>query len=65
MMFSKDIVLSENGVEQTMEKIYKLRPEFKEDYKFKLEWSKSDIERYIVEFKICQIITVVAHYSFY
>ena len=48
--------LDVNGVKQTLEKIYKLRPEFKEDYKFDLECQEYDIEKYIREFKICQII---------
>ena len=56
MMFSNDIELDTNGVKQTLEKIYKLRPEFKEDYKFDLECQILDIIRYILEFKICQII---------
>ena len=56
MMFSNDIELDVNGVKQTLEKIYKLRPEFKEDYKFDLERQEFDIIRYIWEFKICQII---------
>ena len=56
MMFSNDIELDTNGVKQTLEKIYKLRPEFKEDYKFDLERQEFDIIRYIWEFKICQII---------
>jgi len=56
MMFSNDIELDSNGVKQTLEKIYKLRPEFKEDYKFDLERQEFDIIRYIWEFKICQII---------
>ena len=56
MMFSNDVDLDVNGVEQTLEKIYKLRPEFKEDYKFDLERQEFDIIRYIWEFKICQII---------
>ena len=59
MMFSNDIELDVNGVKQTLEKIYKLRPEFKEDYKFNLEWQEFDIIRYIEEFKICQIIKVI------
>ena len=59
MMFSNDIELDVNGVEQTLEKIYKLRPEFKEDYKFDLECQILDIKIYIEEFKICQIIKVI------
>ncbi len=59
MMFSNDIELDVNGVKQTLEKIYKLRPEFKEDYKFDLECKILDIIIYIEEFKICQIIKVI------
>ena len=59
MMFSNDIDLDVNGVKQTLEKIYKLRPEFENDYGFSLNWAKFDIERYIKEFKICQIIKVI------
>ena len=59
MMFSNDIELDVNGVKQTLEKIYKLRPEFKEDYKFDLECQEFDIIIYIEEFKICQIIKVI------
>ena len=59
MMFSNDIELDTNGVKQTLEKIYKLRPEFKEDYKLDLECQEYDIERYIREFKLCQIIKVI------
>ena len=59
MVFSNNIALDVNGVKQTLEKIYKLRPEFENDYGISLFWAEFDIETYIEEFKICQIIKVI------
>ena len=46
MLFSNDIELSLNGIKETLEKIYKLKPEFKKDFKLKLKGPLSDIKFY-------------------
>ena len=46
MLFSNDIELNLDGIEKTLEKIYKLKPEFKNDYEFQLEKPVEDIKRY-------------------
>ena len=56
MMFSKDIELSVNGVEQTLKKIYRLKPEFEKNFNSKLERAKYDIKKYIKGYAICEII---------
>ena len=62
MMFSNNIELNENGVEQTLNKIYELRSEFKEDFEFDLNWAKRQIEDYVTDYEICKIIKGIKEY---
>ena len=50
-----DIKLNEEGVDETVENIFKFRPDF-EKYKFYIEWVKSDIKVYVKDFKLGQIL---------
>jgi hypothetical protein len=50
-----DIKLNEEGVDETVENIFKFRPDF-EKYKFYIEWAKSDIKNYVKDFKLGQIL---------
>ena len=50
-----DIKLNEEGVDETVENIFKFRPDF-EKYKLYIEWKKSDIKVYVKDFKLGQIL---------
>ena len=58
------IQLNKNGVSETLEKIYKLNPDFKTNFKSELEKSKADIEEYVVDYKLCDIIKAIKIFIF-
>lgn len=58
MIYSDEIELNQNGVEQTIEKIYKLMPMFK-IYKNNLNEAKKDIKDYIEDYQICEVIKAI------
>ena len=62
MMFSNNIELNENGVEQTLNKIYELRSEFEKDFESELRWAKWQIEHYVTDYEICKIIKGIKEY---
>ena len=51
-----DIKLSEDGIDEALENIYKLNPEFKRKFKPELELSKKDIQKYMKDFKLTEVI---------
>ena len=51
-----DIKLSEDGLDEALENIYKLNPEFKRKFKSELELSKKDIQIYLKDFKLAEVI---------
>ena len=57
-----EILLNKNGVSQTLEKIYKLNPDFKTNFKSELEESKTQIERYVNDYKLGDIIKAIKIY---
>ena len=50
-----DIKLNEEGVDETVENIFKFRPDF-EKYKFDIELAIFDIKNYVKDFKLGQIL---------
>ena len=50
------IKLSEDGIDEALENIYKLYPEFKRKFKSELELSKNDIQIYLKDFKLAEVI---------
>ena len=56
MLFSNDIELNLEGIEETLEKIYKLKPEFKNDYELQLKKPVEDIKFYLNDFKLFNIL---------
>ena len=54
--------LNKNVVSQTLEKIYKLNPDFKTNFKAELEESKTQIERYVNDYKLGDIIKAIKIY---
>jgi len=62
MLFSEDIELNLDGIEETLEKIYKLKPEFKNDYELQLENQKLDIKRYLNDFKLFNILKGIKNF---
>ena len=58
-----EIELNKNGVSQTLEKIYKLKPDFKTNFKFELEKSKADIEEYVDDYELGDIIKAIKIYK--
>ena len=57
-----EIKLNKNGVSQTLEKIYKLKPDFKTNFKSELEKAKDDIENYVDDYKLGDIIKAIKIY---
>ena len=64
MFFNNDIQLNENGVSQTLEKIYELNPDFKTNFKSELEKAEFDIERYVDRYKLGDIIKAIKIFIF-
>ena len=50
-----DVKLNEDGVDETLENIYKFNSRF-EKYKSKLFWAKFDIKKYVGVFKLGQVL---------
>ena len=59
-----DIQLNENGVSETLEKIYKLKPDFKTNFKSELEKAECDIKRYVDRYKLGDIIKAIKIFIF-
>ena len=59
-----DIELNEKGVSQTLEKIYILQPDFKNNFKLELEEAKWDIKVYVERFNLGDIIKAIKIYIF-
>ena len=62
MLFSNDIELNLNGIEETLEKIYKLKPEFKNDFELQLEKPVRDIESHLDDFKLFNILKGIKNF---
>lgn len=58
-----EILLNKNGVSQTLEKIYKLNPDFKTNFKSELEEAKTQIEKYVTDYKLGDIIKAIKIYK--
>ena len=58
MLYSDEVELNEEGVEQTLEKIYKLMPTFK-NYKNKLYKAKKDIKAYLKDYELYEVIKAI------
>ena len=56
MLFCGDIEPNEIGVSQTLKKIYLLKPEFKQNFKFKLGNAEKNNKNYIKEYKLSDIL---------
>ena len=58
MLFCNDIEPNESGVNQTLEKIYLLKPQFKQNlnFKFKLGIAEKNNKNYIKEYKLSDIL---------
>ena len=61
MLYSDDISLNKNGVDQILEKIFKFKPFFTK-YKTKLEESKRDIKVYLYDYKLYDVIRTIKNY---
>ena len=59
-----DIELNEKGVSQTLEKIYILQPDFKNNFELELEEAKWDIRRYVDRCNLGDIIKAIKIYIF-
>ena len=57
-----DIKLNEEGVDETLENIYKLNPKFKE-FESELEKPKADIKEYIRAFKLGNILEGIKRFK--
>ena len=61
---NNDIQLNENGVSETLEKIYKLNPDFKTNFKSELEKAEFDIKAYVEDYKLGDIIKAIKIFIF-
>ena len=61
---NNEIQLNENGVSETLEKIYKLKPDFKTNFKSELENAEYDIKRYVDRYKLGDIIKAIKIFIF-
>ena len=61
---NNEIQLNENGVSETLEKIYKLKPDFKTNFKSELEKAEYDIKRYVDRYKLGDIIKAIKIFIF-
>ena len=61
---NNEIQLNENGVSETLEKIYKLKPDFKTKFKIELENAKYDIKGYVDRYKLGDIIKAIKIFIF-
>ena len=62
MLFSNDIELNLNGIEETLEKIYKLKPEFKNDFEIYLKKPVRDIKSHLDDFKLFNILKGIKNF---
>ena len=58
------IQLNKNGVSETLEKIYKLNPDFKTNFKSELEKAEFDIKAYVEDYKLGDIIKAIKIFIF-
>ena len=61
---NNDIQLNKNGVSETLEKIYKLNPDFKTNFKSELEKAEFDIKAYVEDYKLGDIIKAIKIFIF-
>ena len=59
-----DIELNEEGVFQTLEKIYILQPDFKNNFELELEVAKWQIKSYVEDYNLGDIIKAIKLYIF-
>ena len=57
-----DIKLNEDGVDETLDNIYELNQDFKK-YKSELEKSKSDIKKYVKEYRLGNILEGIKRFT--